>query len=58
MLDEPPVPQPSTPPAITCPWCAYTAPVRKQVLTHMEAVHPQRWRDLALGPPVAGGGVT
>jgi hypothetical protein len=29
--------------------------VRKQVLMHMEAAHPQRWRDLALHSPIAGG---
>jgi hypothetical protein len=43
------------PPAIACPWCLYTAAIRKHVLTHMEAAHPQRWRDLALAPPIAGG---
>ena len=55
MGDERRIQAPDSPPVKRCPWCPYTAGVRTQVLTHMEAAHPQRWRDLALAPPIAGG---
>ena len=58
MLGESPPPEPTTLPAIPCPWCAYTADILKQVLMHMESVHHHRWSDLALLPPIAGGPVT
>ena len=45
-------------PAHMCPWCPYTDAALKKVLQHMASLHAQRWCDLALSPPVAGGGVT
>ena len=53
--DESPPPEPDTLPVKHYPWCPYTAEGRTKVLRHMEAAHPQRWRDLALSPPIAGG---
>jgi hypothetical protein len=47
------IPDPHEP---TCPWCPYTDALLKRVLMHMESAHPQRWRDLALSPLIAGGG--
>jgi hypothetical protein len=51
----PELPEPDPPPAKRCPWCDDTDTVLKKVLHHMESAHPQRWRDLVLAPPVAGG---
>jgi hypothetical protein len=36
------------------PWCPYTGNL-KQVIGHMESAHYQRWYELALYPPIAGG---
>jgi hypothetical protein len=47
-------PKPGEPHEYTCPWCPYTAS-RKQVVRHMESAHYERWCDLALYPPIAGG---
>lgn len=53
-IRDEPTPDPSAhPPAIACPWCSYTGPL-KQVLMHMESAHQTRWQDLALYPPIAG----
>lgn len=50
------MPESTETPAYTCPWCAYTDVRFKQVMTHMESVHHERWCALALLPPIAGGG--
>ena len=47
-----PLPPPT---AQTCPWCPYAGSL-KQVRLHMETAHEWRWCDLALYPPIAGGG--
>jgi hypothetical protein len=39
-----------------CPWCPYTDATLTKVLRHMETRYTLRWRDLALYPPIAGGG--
>jgi hypothetical protein len=39
----------------TCPWCPYTGSL-EQVVQHMSFEHHGRWCDLALSPPIAGGG--
>ena len=46
---------PAAPRVHACPWCAYTDVVLKKVMRHMESAHHQRWCDLALYPPIAGG---
>jgi hypothetical protein len=56
MPDESPPPEPTSLPAIACPWCAFTDVLLKKVLNHMESAHRQRYLELALSPLVAGGG--
>jgi len=55
-MTEPSVaPEPDPPPrVIACPWSPYTDMVLKNVMSHMESQHNQRWCDLALSPLVAG----
>jgi hypothetical protein len=43
-------------PGVRCPWCPFAAAGLKTVLRHLEAKHPQRWRDLALSPLIADRG--
>jgi hypothetical protein len=48
--------EPKDPPLHQCPWCSYADVRFKQVMTHMESMHHDRWCGLVLYPPIAGHG--